>query len=70
MPRRVFRFLSRLGIVITLLGMTGLLLGFLGVLQFEDYAFGLSAGVRMLGSVAIAGCLISAIGFLGLEYGP
>ncbi|MFO7787086.1 MAG: hypothetical protein R6W87_04830 [Halospina sp.] len=70
MPRRVFRFLSRLGIVVTLLGMTGLLLGFLGVLQFDDYAVGLSAGVRMLGSVAIAGCLISAIGFLGLEYGP
>ncbi|WP_179105596.1 hypothetical protein [Vreelandella utahensis] len=53
-----------------MLGMTGLLLGFLGVLQFDDYAVGLSAGVRMLGSVAIAGCLISAIGFLGLEYGP
>ena len=58
-----------MGIALTVTGMVGLLLGFLGVVSFEDYAFGLSSGIRMIGSLAIAGCLFSAIGFFGLEYG-
>ena len=58
-----------MGIVLTLAGTVGLLLGLFGVVRFEDYAFGLSSGVRMIGSLAIAGCLISAIGFFGLERG-
>ena len=67
--RNVFKFLSVMGIVLTVAGSAGLLLGFLEVVRFEDYAFGLSSGVRMIGSLAIAGCLISAIGFFGLEHG-
>ena len=67
MKKRVFRFLSRFGVLLTVIGSVGLILGFFGILEFEDYAFGISAGVRILGSVAIAGCLLSAIGFFGLE---
>lgn len=64
---QIFKWLSRIGVVLTAIGSTGLILGFIGVLNFDDYSFGLSAGVRMLGSIAIAGCLLSAIGFFGLE---
>jgi hypothetical protein len=64
---QIFKWLSRGGIVLTAIGSTGLILGFTGLLSFDDYSFGLSAGVRILGSIAIAGCLLSAIGFFGLE---
>ena len=49
-------------------GCTALLLGFLDVIDFADFDFGESAGVRMLGSVAVAGSLLTAIGFFGLEH--
>ena len=65
----MFRLISGVGVLLTLAGSTALGLGFLGIIDFADYALGLSAGVRVLGSVAIAGCLVSAIGFFGLEYG-
>jgi len=32
----------------------------------ELFAFGISSGVRMIGTVAITGCLMSAIGY-GLQ---
>lgn len=67
MKKQVFRFLSRFGVLLTVIGSVGLILGFLGILEFSDYAFGISAGIRILGSIAIAGCLLSAIGFFGLE---
>lgn len=62
-----FRWLSRVGVVLTVIGSLGLIFGFVGLINFDDYAFGLSAGVRVLGSIAIAGCLLSAIGFFKLE---
>lgn len=64
---QLLKWLSRLGVVLTITGSLGLIFGFFGVINFDDYAFGLSAGVRILGSIAIAGCLISAIGFFILE---
>ncbi|MGM0449636.1 MAG: hypothetical protein ACQERE_02330 [Pseudomonadota bacterium] len=51
-----------------LAGCAGLLLGFVGVLDFADFDFGESAGVRVLGSLAVAGSLLCAIGFFGLEH--
>jgi len=65
--KQIFKSLSRIGVILTVIGSVGLILGFFEVLNFEDYAFGISAGIRVLGSVAIAGCLVSAIGFWGLE---
>ena len=67
MKKQIFKSLSRIGVILTVIGSVGLILGFFEVLNFEDYAFGISAGIRVLGSVAIAGCLVSAIGFWGLE---
>jgi hypothetical protein len=65
--KQIFKSLSWIGAIMTVIGSVRLILGFFEVLNFEDYAFGISAGVRVLGSVAIAGCLVSAIGFWGLE---
>jgi hypothetical protein len=41
----------------------GLALGVGGVFDPECFAIGISSGIRVIGSVAIAGCLISAIGY-------
>jgi len=35
-------------------------------MQAQSFAFGMSSGIRMIASVAIAGCLLSAIGY-GIE---
>jgi hypothetical protein len=69
LKKQLFQALSRIGAILTVTGSAGLLLGFLGVIDFSDFAFGISAGIRILGSVAIGGCLLSAIGCFGLESG-
>ena len=51
------------GNTLTVAGCTGLALGVGGVIDLECFAIGISSGVRVIGSVAIAGCLISAIGY-------
>jgi hypothetical protein len=43
-------------------------LGMLGVFDMEIFSFGLSSGIRIVGSVAIAGCLFSAIGYGIADY--
>lgn len=62
-----FSWLSRAGVVLTIIGSLGLISGFIGLIDFDDYAFGLSAGIRVLASIAIAGCLLGAIGSFALE---
>ena len=52
-----------IGNTLTVIGCLGLALGVLGFIDPERFAFGLSSGVRVVGSVAIAGCLLSAIGY-------
>jgi hypothetical protein len=47
----------------TALGLIAVVLGILGVFDMETFAFGLSSGIRIIGSIAIAGCLLSAIGY-------
>ena len=44
-----------------------LILGLFGIFDLEFYAYGLSSGIRVVGSLAIAGCLLSAIGNYILE---
>jgi hypothetical protein len=53
---------------LTGIGCLGLILGFIGVFSFESVAFGLSSGIRIIGSIAIAGCMLSAIGHGFLDY--
>ena len=57
-----------LGNSLTAIGCAGLLLAFTNLIEAESFAIGISSGVRVIGSVAIAGCLLSAIGYGLLEY--
>lgn len=56
------------GVILTLIGSTGLVLGFTGLIDFDAFAFGITAGVRVVGTLAVTGCLLGAIGCFGLEY--
>jgi hypothetical protein len=40
----------------------------LGLIPIEFFAMGLSSGTRIVGSVAITGCLLSAIGYGIVDY--
>jgi len=53
---------------LTLIGCVGLILGSLGLIPIEFFAMGLSSGMRIVGSVAITGCLLSAIGYGIVDY--
>ncbi|MDX1587343.1 MAG: hypothetical protein R3296_00260 [Oleiphilaceae bacterium] len=64
---RLFHILSRTGVLLTVIGGAGLLLGAAGWIDMDLFSFGLSAGIRVIGTVAITGCLLSFIGFFGLE---
>lgn len=65
---RLFNYTGALGVALTVIGCLGLLLGFAGVYDLQIFAFGLSAGVRIVGSVAIAGCLLSAMSYGILDF--
>ena len=56
------------GNVLTIIGCTGLLLAAVGLLPANAFAIGISSGIRVIGSLAIAGCLLSAIGYGVEEY--
>ena len=64
----ICKFISALGIFLIVVGCVGLLSGLLGVINLDLFAFGLSAGIRVVGSVAISGCLLSAIGYGTREF--
>ncbi|MFN0040248.1 MAG: hypothetical protein ACKVP2_12110 [Burkholderiales bacterium] len=51
------------GNTLTVIGCLGLALGATGVIDPLLFARGISSGIRVIGSVAIAGCLLSAIGY-------
>ena len=53
---------------LTAMGCVGLVLALSGLIQAEYFALGISSGIRVIGSVAIAGCLVSAIGYGVVEY--
>ena len=59
----VCRGLILVGNSLTVLGCVGILLGILGLFDMEIFSLGLSSGIRIIGTVAIAGCLLSAIGY-------
>lgn len=63
----ICRYLIATGIVLTIAGVLGVASGLTGLLNLDRFAFGLSAGIRIVGSVAIAGCLLCALGYGDLE---
>ena len=64
----IFKFTTALGIILTIVGFSVLSLGLLGVFNLDIFAFGLSAGIRVVGSVAISGCMLGAIGCWAKEF--
>ena len=65
---RSCNYFGALGMVLTVIGCLGLVLGLAGAYDLQIFAFGLSAGVRIVGTVAIAGCLLSAICYGILDF--
>ena len=66
--RNVLRLLIVVGNSLALIGCAGLILSVSGLVSAEAFAIGISAGVRVIGSVAITGCLLSAIGYGIVDY--
>lgn len=62
------RLLILVGNSLTLIGCVALILGATGLVTAESFATGISSGVRVIGSVAITGCLLSAIGYGIVDY--
>lgn len=44
------------------------MLGSLGLIPIEFFAMGISSGIRIIGSIAITGCLLCAIGYGVADY--
>lgn len=68
MRKRVYSWMNLVGIGFILVGSLGLVLGIAGVIDLDAFAFGISAGVRVVGTLAITGCLLSAIACFALEF--
>ena len=62
------RALVVIGNTLTVLGCLGLALGAIGMFDPQRFAIGISSGIRVIGSVAIAGCLFSAVGYGILDF--
>jgi hypothetical protein len=60
LAEKVFIFL---GFFISSISFILISLSLWGFIPEEVFAFGLSSGIRVLGSCAIMGCLLSAIGY-------
>ena len=68
LKHNIFNIVIVTGNFLTAIGCLGLVLGLVGVFSFESFAYGLSSGIRIVGSIAIAGCLLNAIGHGFLDY--
>ena len=66
--KRNCKVLVFVGNLLTALGCLGVILGMIGVFDIDLFSLGLSSGIRIIGTVAIAGCLLSAIGYGILDY--
>ncbi len=64
----VCKLLVFAGNSLTFIGCAALLLGVANAFDLDVFAIGLSSGIRVIGSLAIAGCLLSAVGYGYLEY--
>ena len=61
--RRVRRVLVALGILIAIPSSLYLLLGIFGLVPVDVFSIRDTSGVRTIGSIAVLGCLLAAIGY-------
>ena len=66
--RLICKTLIGVGNSVTMIGCAGMILGLTGVISVDFFAIGISSGLRVIASVAIAGCLLSAMGYGAIEY--
>jgi len=66
--KTVARLLIMVGVTLTGLGCVGLGLVTTGLIAIDAFSIGLSSGIRVVGSVAVAGCLMSAAGYAYEEH--
>ena len=59
----LYRPLIKIGNSLTAVGCAGLILALSGLINADYFAIGISSGIRAIGSVAISGCLFSAVGY-------
>ena len=66
--KQISNLLIVVGNSLTAIGCIGLALALSNLIDGEFFALGISSGIRIIGSVAISGCLLSAIGYGVAEY--
>lgn len=62
------RIMINVGNILIAIGCTTIIFGLLGLIPLEIFALGLSSGIRVIGTLAISGCLLSAIGYGLMDY--
>jgi hypothetical protein len=66
--KKVLSIIIYLGYILIAISCLLLILGLFGLIGLDLYSYGLSSGIRMIGTLAISGCLLSAIGNYVLEF--
>lgn len=64
----IYKALILVGNSLTVIGCAGLILVSSGLIPADFFTIGMSSGIRVIGSVAVGGCLLSAIGYGAVEY--
>lgn len=64
----IYKALVLVGNSLTIMGCVGLILSASGLMSADFFSIGISSGIRVIGSVAVAGCLLSAIGYGAVDY--
>ena len=68
LTQKILTFTVWLGNFLTLVGCAGIFFGVLGTFDMDLFSYGLSSGIRIVGSILICGCLLSATGYSFNEY--
>lgn len=58
--KSIYTCVMSVGYLLTAVGCSLLFFGLLGFFDIEKFSYGLSSGARIVASIAISGCLISA----------
>lgn len=62
------RLLINVGNTLITIGCLLIVIGLIGLIPLDIFAVGLSSGIRVLATLAIMGCLLSAIGYGFMDY--
>ena len=63
-----YRLLINIGNTLIIFGCSVMIIGLIGLIPLDMFAVGLSSGIRVIATLAITGCLLSAIGYGLMDY--